>query len=106
MLAHSSAFHPALRILIVMDQPVLVQYIMLALNHGIGQGQVAHHIEEAQGAITAWRPHLVILDMDLAHGASLSQLGYIAPSTERLPVIALTRRDDLQTKLTAFDQGV
>jgi DNA-binding response OmpR family regulator len=50
--------------------------------------------------------HLVIVDMDLAHGAILGQLGYIIPSTERLPAIALTHRGDLQTKLAAFDHGV
>jgi DNA-binding response OmpR family regulator len=44
--------------------------------------------------------------MDLAHGAILERLGYTTPSTGRIPVIALTRRGDLQTKLAAFDHGV
>jgi two-component system, OmpR family, KDP operon response regulator KdpE len=106
MSSHPSVFDSAPRVLLVIDQPVLAQYAALALNHGISQTQVAQNTEEALAAITSWRPHLVILDMDLAHGAILPQLGYIAPSPDRLPVIALTHRGDLQTKLQAFDHGV
>jgi two-component system, OmpR family, KDP operon response regulator KdpE len=94
------------RVLLVIDQPVLAQYVTLALNHGISQTQVASTTEEALTAISSWRPHLVIIDMDLMRGSVLEQLGYTAPSTERLPIIALTRRGDLQTKLLAFDHGV
>jgi DNA-binding response OmpR family regulator len=44
--------------------------------------------------------------MDLEHRAILEHLGYTSPSADRIPVIALTRRGDLQTKLSAFDHGV
>jgi DNA-binding response OmpR family regulator len=103
---HARPFDAAPRVLLVVDQPVLAQYVSLALNHGISQTQVARSTAEALAAITTWRPHLVIIDMDLARGDMLAQLGYTAPSTERLPAIALTRRGDLQTKLAAFDHGV
>lgn len=99
-------FESAPRVLLVIDQPVLAQYITLALNHGISHTQVARNTEEALAAITTWQPHLVMVDMDLARGAILQQIGYTAPSTERLPAIALTHRGDLQTKLDAFDHGV
>ena len=39
-------------------------------------------------------------------GAGLEELGQARPGAERLPVIALTRRGDLRTKLTAFERGV
>jgi DNA-binding response OmpR family regulator len=103
---HARRFDAAPRVLLVIDQPVLAQYVALALNHGISQTQVAPNTEEALAAVTTWRPHLVIIDMDLARGAILEQLGYTAPSTDQLPIIALTRRGDLQTKLAAFDHGV
>jgi DNA-binding response OmpR family regulator len=103
---HTRPFGAAPRVLLVIDQPVLAQYVSLALNHGISQTQVARDTEGALAAISTWRPHLVIIDMDLARGGMLGQLGYLAPSTERLPAIALTRRGDLPTKLAAFDQGV
>src|ERR1051325_3430494 len=94
------------RVLLVIDQPVLAQYVALALNHGISHTRVAENTEETLAAIATWRPHLAVIDMDLAHGAILERLGYITPSTHRIPVIALTRRGDLQTKLAAFDHGV
>ena len=94
------------RVLVVIDQPLLAQYVTLALNHGISLTQVVQNVEEATSALVSWRPHLVIVDMDLAHGAILERLGYTAPAIDRIPVIALTRRGDLQTKLAAFDHGV
>ncbi len=94
------------RVLVVIDQPLLAQYVTLALNHGISLTQVVQNTEEATSALVSWRPHLVVVDMDLAHGAILERLGYTAPATGRIPVIALTRRGDLQTKLAAFDHGV
>jgi two-component system alkaline phosphatase synthesis response regulator PhoP len=36
----------------------------------------------------------------------LERLGYAAPGGERIPVLALTRRGDLRTKLAAFERGV
>ena len=99
-------FTTAPRVLLVIDRPVLAQYVALALNHGISQTQVARTTDEALAAITTWQPHLIIIDMDLARGAILDQLGYTAPSTTRLPAIALTLRGDLQTKLAAFDHGM
>jgi DNA-binding response OmpR family regulator len=94
------------RVLLVIDQPLLAQYVTLTLNHGVSLTQVAQNTEETLAALTTWRPHLAVIDMDLAHGAILDRLGYTAPSTDRIPVIALTRRGDLQTKLAAFDHGV
>ncbi|WP_129671821.1 response regulator transcription factor [Candidatus Chloroploca sp. Khr17] len=94
------------RVLLVIDQPMLAQYVTLALNHSISLTQVAQNTEETMAALTSWRPHLAIVDMDLAYGAILERLGYTAPSNDHIPVIALTRRGDLQTKLAAFDHGV
>jgi len=102
---HARQLDAAPRVLLVIDQPLLAQYVALTLNHGISLTQVAENTEETLAALTTWRPHLAVIDMDLAHGAILDQLGYTAPSTDRIPVIALTRRGDLQTKLAAFDHG-
>jgi two-component system KDP operon response regulator KdpE len=103
---HTRPLETAPRVLLVIDQVVLAQYVSLALNHGISLTQVVRTTEAALAAISTWRPHLVIIDMDLMRGSMLEQLGYTAPSTDRIPVIALTRRGDLPTKLLAFDQGV
>ena len=94
------------RILLVLDQAVRAEVIRLALNHGRFLTQVARNAEEATTALQAWRPHLAVIDVDLADGAILDHLGYTAPQADRLPVIGLTRRGDLKTKLAAFEQGV
>ena len=94
------------RVLLVVDQPVLARVIQLALTHGPYMTQVATTIVAANAAVGAWRPHLAIIDMDLVDGAFLEQVGTGEATIVRLPVIALTRRGDLATKLKAFEQGV
>jgi two-component system, OmpR family, KDP operon response regulator KdpE len=103
---HDRTFDTAPRVLVVIDQPVLAQYVALTLNHGISQTHVAPDSAAALAAMQTWQPHLIIIDMDLERGNILEQLGYNAPSPERIPAIVLTRRGDLQTKLAAFDHGV
>lgn len=103
---HVRQLDSAPRVLLVIDQPVFAHYITLALNHSIAQTQVARNPDDALVAITTWRPHLVVIDMNLARGAILDRLGYTTPSSDQLPAIALSRRGDLQTKLDAFDHGV
>lgn len=44
--------------------------------------------------------------MDLVGGRPLNELGLSNPAAVRIPVLGLTRRGDLQTKLRAFEQGV
>ncbi len=93
------------RALLVIEQPVLADVAKLALSHGHYSIRVVRTIEEAAGALAAWRPHLAILDMDIAGNAILERLRP-APKGRRIPVIALTRRGDLKAKLAAFERGV
>jgi DNA-binding response OmpR family regulator len=94
------------RVLLVVDQPVLARVIQLALAHGPYLTQVATTIVAADAALATWQPHLAIVDMDLVNGALLERVSTEDSPAERLPVIALTRRGDLATKLAAFEQGV
>jgi DNA-binding response OmpR family regulator len=59
-----------------------------------------------QTTLAEWQPHLLILDMDLDGRAVLEQIGANTARQPRLPVIGLTRRGDLKTKLAAFEAGV
>ena len=97
------------RVLLVLDQPVLAGVVELALAHVHGRfrARVAPDAAAAAAVLGAWRPHLAVVDMDLARGEMLARLGYTAPpSAARVPVVALTRRGDLKTKLAAFERGV
>jgi DNA-binding response OmpR family regulator len=61
---------------------------------------------EVVAALTEWRPHLVLLDMDLDGARMMEMLTATPVVGMRLPVIGLTRRGDLKTKLAAFESGV
>ena len=97
------------RVLLVLDQPVLAGVVELALAHVHGRfrARVAPDAAAAAAVLAEWRPHLAVVDMDLARGEMLARLGYTAPpSAARVPVVALTRRGDLRAKLEAFERGV
>ncbi len=94
------------RVLVVVDQPMLAGVIQLALTHGPYLTRVASTISDANLAVQDWQPHLAVVDMDLADGAFVDQLDAEELQAHRLPLIALTRRGNLATKLKAFDQGV
>ena len=98
----------ARRALVLHEQPLLTDLIELTLNHGLFVVRAARTLVEAEAILVAWRPHLGVVDMD--HDESTALLGRLGASDSlrqsRTPVLGLTRRGDLQTKLRAFDQGV
>ncbi|GAC1400774.1 MAG: response regulator transcription factor ParR [Chloroflexota bacterium] len=94
------------RVLLLIDQPVLAKVITLALNHGRFVTHVVQTEEAVSAALAEWQPQLAVIDLDIARGTVLDQLGRTSVGAARIPVVALTRRGDLQTKLTAFDWGV
>ena len=105
MTSHGQRLGSAARALVVMAEPVLAEVVNRALNHGQYSIRVAQTVEEATAALTGWRPHLAILDMEIAGGAILERLRSTQEG-RRLPVIAVTRRGDLSAKLAAFARGV
>jgi DNA-binding response OmpR family regulator len=82
--------------LLAIAQRSLADVVSLALNDGHHITRVAPTGQEAWLAVSDWSPHLVILDID--NVATLKGA--------HLPVVALTRRNDLEARLTAFEQGV
>jgi len=98
----------ARRALILDEHPLVADLIELTLNHGLFIARTARNLAEADEMLVGWSPHIAIVDMD--HDDStvvLQRLGAshtLKPST--IPVLGLTRRGDLQTKLRAFDLGV
>lgn len=101
-LAETAAGLPA-RVLLIIDQPVLAEVVTLALHHARFQAEVAPTAQGALAALARRPPHLTIADVDLGRGRLLDLLAEITP---RPPLIALTRRGNLKTKLAAFAWGV
>ena len=96
------------RALILHDRQLVVDLIELTLNHGLFVVRAASTLAEAEEILSTWQPHMTIVDMD--HDDSTALLGRLgASNTLRrsvTPVLGLTRRGDLATKLKAFDLGV
>lgn len=96
------------RALVLHDRPLVVDLITLTLNHGVFAVRAATNLAEAEAILADWHPHMTVIDMDHDDSSALLQrLG--ASNTLRgsvTPVLGLTRRGDLKTKLRAFDLGV
>jgi len=101
-------------VLLVLDQPVVAELIKLTLDHGAFETRQAVSAAEALVVLGQWRPHLVLLDMDLEGVGGARVMDRIGPGAAGpgaaggapVPTIALTRRGDLRTKLEAFERGV
>ena len=95
------------RVLVMVEQPLLVDVIKLTLNHGVYVTREARDVPAAAAMLAGWQPHLAVIDMDIGGNAPLPPLARRSEGGAiRVPVLALTRRGDLKTKLAAFEQGV
>jgi len=98
----------ARRALVLHDQAIVVGLIELTLNHGLFVVRAAQSLAQADAILADWRPDLAVIDME--HDDSLALLGRLGASTtmrrSTTPILGLTRRGDLRTKLQAFDLGV
>jgi two-component system, OmpR family, KDP operon response regulator KdpE len=98
----------ALRAFVLNDRPLVVDLIELTLNHGLFVVQAAEDLAGAIRILAARAPHIAVVDMDHEDAAAvLQRLG--ASNTLRpsgTPIVGLTRRGDLATKLRACDLGV
>ena len=52
------------RVLLVLQRPILIELIKLALNHGIYSTRAVATAAEVETTVAEWQPHLVVLDMD------------------------------------------
>ncbi len=94
------------RVLLVLERPMLAELITLTLNHGVCTTRAVSVPSEIKTTVATWQPHLLVLDMDLGGSPAIELLSHTTSASGRLPVIGLTRRGDLKTKLAAFEAGV
>ena len=90
------------------DNGVVVDLIRLTLDHGVFDVRAAANLAEAVAILADWRPDVSVVDMDHHDSAALLDLLGESSGLRRTgtPVLGLTRRGDLRTKLRAFDLGV
>lgn len=89
------------RVLIVTDDAPLAKLVELTLNHGRFVARTARGATEALQTQRDWQAHLAVVQADL-DPRTLDLQGSPGGGP---PVIALTRRGDLRTKLDAFARG-
>ena len=98
----------ARRALVLHDRQLVIDLITLTLNHGLFVVRSASTLAEADAIVAEWPPHIAVVDMD--HDDSTDLLLHLGAShtlkSSDIPVLGLTRRGDLRTKLKAFDLGV
>ena len=101
------AFEPR-RALVLHDRPLVVDLITLTLNHGVFAVRAASNLAEAEAILAEWSPNMTVIDMDHDDSTALLHLLGASNTMQRsgTPVLGLTRRGDLKTKLRAFDLGV
>ena len=96
------------RALVLYDRRAMVDLIELTLNHGLFKVRAAASLADVEALLTDWLPHLALVDME--HDDSAALLNRLGTSRKLAasvtPVLGLTRRGDLATKLRAFDLGV
>lgn len=94
------------RCLIVTDDTFLHSFVHQLLDHGEYERRHASSSRDAAEQIEAWRPHLVILDIDIDGGAGIDLIDDWKRVTKPLPIIGLTRRDTIDSRLGAFKRGI
>ena len=82
--------------------------IGLTLNHGLFVVRAAGDLAEAATILAEWHPDMTVIDMDHEDSSEPPPAARSVehPRRQRDPVLGLTRRGDLKTKLKAFDLGV
>ena len=92
-------------ILIVEDDRALSQGIRLALDQAGRQFTQCHTLREAEEALAAHPPQLVILDLNLPDGNGLDLLRRLRAAGNTTPVLMLTARSEVHDKVQGLDSG-
>jgi DNA-binding response OmpR family regulator len=94
----------AVRVLSALTDLALANTVDLTLRHGQYVTRSARTMRDARAEIADWKPHLLLVDIDLEAGAGVELIDE-ARASGHIGVIALTRRSDLRGKLDAFERG-
>jgi two-component system OmpR family response regulator len=95
------------RILVVDDEQGITDLLSMALRYEGMEVEVARSGREALESVTAYRPHLLVLDVMMPDLDGFEVLRRLSGerSASRLPVLFLTARDSLDDKLRGFTLG-
>jgi DNA-binding response OmpR family regulator len=78
--------------------------VKLAVNHGPFTLRQATSVQEALTVMPEWRPHILVVEME-RHGALLDALSADTHPGQRVPILALMARGQLEAWLSALQRG-
>jgi two-component system, OmpR family, response regulator len=96
---------PTHRVLVVDDEPNIVDVVAMALRfQGFGVDTAATG-EEALAKVTAFRPHLMVLDVMLPDMEGFDVAQRLGAQRAEVPIIFLTARDATEDKIRGLTTG-
>ncbi len=93
------------RILVVDDEPNIVEVITMALKFEGFEVASAGTGREALDQVAAFRPHLIILDVMLPDMEGFDVAEKLGAQRSETPIIFLTARDDTSDKIRGLSSG-
>ena len=94
-----------MRILVIEDEPRILSFLVRGLEaEGFTVDSAVHGVAALERA-RATHPDLVVLDLLLPGIDGLTVLGELKQERPELPVVILSARSDLPTKLRGFELG-
>jgi two-component system OmpR family response regulator len=97
--------HPAHRILVVDDEPNIVDVLAMALRYQAFEVETAGTGEEALAAAAAFKPQLMILDVMLPDMEGFEVARRLRGRAAGIPIIFLTARDATEDKVRGLTLG-
>jgi two-component system OmpR family response regulator len=96
---------PVHRILVVDDEPNIVDVVTMALRYQGFATESAATGREAIAAVAAFRPHLIVLDVMLPDMEGFEVARRLGAQQARVPIIFLTARDATDDKIRGLTLG-
>jgi two-component system OmpR family response regulator len=96
---------PALRVLVVDDEPNIVEVVTMALRFQGFEVDCAGTGREALAAVTRFKPHLMVLDVMLPDMEGFDVAQRLGAQRAGVPIIFLTARDATEDKIRGLSGG-
>jgi two-component system OmpR family response regulator len=97
--------HEQLRVLVVDDEPSIVDVISMALRHSGFGVEAAGTGKEALDQVRRWRPHVMVLDVMLPDMEGFEVARRLSAEHAGVPILFLSARDSTADKVRGLTTG-
>jgi two-component system OmpR family response regulator len=101
----NSGVAPAIRVLVVDDEPSITELVCLALRYEGFDVASAHAGRPALDTVASFRPQLIVLDIMLPDIDGFEVARRLANEGRRIPILFLTARDATEDKVRGLTLG-